>query len=297
MPPRRQPVNYDAQNEDDDDGAIQNARDCRLPFNKDNVKLWFSLIESRMQFAGLKKQWSKRQVPVQLIPPELHTDFQHYLQLQEDEAGEDAYLQFKKAIIKRFGPKRADNFDKAISRVMTSNPSHLGHQILNDICPETRPLQDCHCADVVLGIWRRSLPSVVRNAIADMDFSAATYTAVFDRADNVWASNSASTTVVATLNKNSKNQAAEVAAVGGKKNKKNKNKGGGADNSKPKGKDRGPRHPDNPPSSCCDIHYKFGKKAWFCADRHSCPWRDYESPKPKHNRNIVAAAEVEEDSD
>ena len=85
------PVNYDQQNLEDDEGAIQNARDCKLPFNKDDIKLRFSLIESKMQFAGLKKQWSKRQVLIQLIPPEYHSDFKAYLQMQETEAGVDSY--------------------------------------------------------------------------------------------------------------------------------------------------------------------------------------------------------------
>ena len=79
-------VNYDQQNENDDANAISNARDVRLPFNKEDVKLWFNLIESKMQFAGIKKQWSKRQVLIQLIPTELHTDFRQYLQQKEDEA-------------------------------------------------------------------------------------------------------------------------------------------------------------------------------------------------------------------
>ena len=91
--------------------------------------------------------------------------------MQEDEAGNDSYYQLKKAIIKQFGPKKADNFDKAISRVMTGTPSQLGRQILADICPAVKPLNGCHCEDIVLGIWRRSLPQAVRNQIADMDFN------------------------------------------------------------------------------------------------------------------------------
>ena len=42
-------TNYDKATADaDDEGAFGNARDVRLPFNKDDVKLWFSLIESKM---------------------------------------------------------------------------------------------------------------------------------------------------------------------------------------------------------------------------------------------------------
>ena len=272
-----------------------------------------------MQFAGLKKQWSKRQVLVQLIPPEYHSDFKAYLQMQESEAGADSYYQFKKAIVKQFGPRQADNFDKAISRVMTSTPSHLGRQILHDICPETKPLTGCHCAAVVLGIWRRSLPSVVRNQIADMDFNSATYSAVFDKADSVWSSNSASITVAATLASSS---TAEVAAVasqrgggrGGRRNRGNRGGGGNSSgntnstgnatsnqnsnsgsgqNSGTQSRPRGPRHPDQPPQNACGLHWKFGRGAWTCADRHKCPWRDIESPRPRHDRNIGAAEIVD----
>ena len=94
-------TNYDrATAEADDEGAFGNARDVKLPFNKDDIKLWFSLIESKMQFAGLKRQWSKRQVLVQLIPPEYHTDFKNYLQMREAEAGNLAYFDLKAAIVK-----------------------------------------------------------------------------------------------------------------------------------------------------------------------------------------------------
>ena len=101
-------VNFDQQNEDDLACAINNARDVKLPFNKDDIKLCFSLIESKMQFPGLKKQWSKRH-----------------------------------------------------------------------ICPEVNPLLLCYCSYVVLSIWRRSLPQVVCNSIANLDINADTFAQVF----------------------------------------------------------------------------------------------------------------------
>ena len=287
-------VNYDMQSEEDDANAIQNARDVKLPFNRQDVRLWFSLVESKMQFAGIKKQWSKRQVLVQLIPADLHNDFKQYLIQQEDQAGNLPYYTLKAAIVKQFGPKRADGFDKAISRVMNGTPSQLGRQIVNDICPDVNPLTGCHCADVVLGIWRRSLPQVVRNAIADMDFNSTTYAAIFDKADSVWTSNSASTPVVATLEK-AEAAAASVAAVGGRGRGSNRGWRGGRGQSsgtRGGGASGAPRHNDNVPSNACNLHKKFGKAAWKCGDRHSCPWRDFESPRPKHNRNIVAETEM-----
>ena len=188
---------------------------------------------------------------------------------------------------------------------MTSTPSHLGHQILNDICPSITPLVGCHCADTVLGIWRRSLPQVVRNAIANLDFNSNSFDQVFDRADSVWSSNSASSSVVATLTtKSGEEEVAAVSTRGGRRNRggRGRNRGGSAgcgrsgnSGNQASGtgvRSRGPRHPDNPPSQACDIHWKFGKAAWHYADRHGCPWRDLESPRPRHNRNIVAETEI-----
>ena len=48
---------------------------------------------------------------------------------------------------------------------------------------------------------------------------------------------------------------------------------------------QGPRHPQALEGSCY-VHHTYGPEAWSCADRHKCPMRDIESPKPKHNRNI-----------
>ena len=301
-------VNYDQEDGQDDQGAIANARDVKLPFNKNDIRLWFSLVESKMEFAGIKAQWSKRQVLIQLILADLHNDFKTYLIMQKTDAGATPYFDLKSAIIKQLGLKKADGFDKAISRVMTGTPSQLGRQIINDICPKVKPLEGCCCSDTVLGIWRRSLPSVVRNAVADMDFTANTFSAVFDKADKVWTSNGASTTVVAALTKTPEEGGAEVAATsrggrrggrgnrgGGRGNRGGgQNRGGGSGSNQGGGaRDRGPRHPDQPPREACDVHWKFGKAAWHCADRHKCPWRDYENPKPRHNRNIAATEETD----
>ena len=136
-----------------------------------------------------------------------------------------------------------------------------------------------------------------------MEFDGTTYNAIFDKADSVWVSNSATTTVVLALASMSSplEEATEVATIskkGKNKNKNGKSRNGGGGNGNNSGGSKGqsgsgwgPRHPDNPPSSACLVHWKFGKGAWMCIDRHNCLWRDFESPRPRHNRNIVAVAE------
>ena len=168
-------------------------------------------------------------------------------------------------------------------------------------------MEGCHCAGVVLGIWRKSLPTVVRNHIADMEFSAASFKQVFDSADNVWASNGAVT--VAAVTKDPQEVAAASRGGGGRGSARGRgnrgnrgggNRGGGSgtqgggqqNSGQNRNQDRGPRHQDQPPFSACRVHWLHGKGAWFCADRHNCPWRDFESPRPRHNRNIVAGTEI-----
>ena len=36
---------------------------------------------------------------------------------------------------------------------------------------------------------------------------------------------------------------------------------------------RGPRHPDNPPMSACNIHWKYGRSATSCRQPTTCPWK------------------------
>ena len=62
------------------------------------------------------------------------------------------------------------------------------------------------------------------------------------------------------------------------------NRGGGGNNRGAR-QPQGPRHPQALEGSCY-VHHQYGPEAWSCADRHKCPMRDIESPKPKHNRNI-----------
>ena len=40
---------------------------------------------------------------------------------------------------------------------------------------------------------------------------------------------------------------------------------------KPQGREGEP-HPDGPPPNACNTHYKYGKAAFTCRKKDSCPW-------------------------
>ena len=51
---------------------------------------------------------------------------------------------------------------------------------------------------------------------------------------------------------------------------------------------RGTKHPDLPPGEWtgCNLHFRWGRSAYFCAEPSTCPWRDIFTPRPpKKNKN------------
>ena len=124
-----------------------------------------------------------------------------------------------------------------------------------------------------------------------MRFDKDTYTDVFKAADKVFLSTKSSEmapSVAAIVNvPQDSTTAPELAAVGqakGKNQKSQKNKGQKGQNSGQSNKDTRKRHPSNPPSSCCDNHYKFSDQAWFCLAPLTCPYVNKVVAKPEKNK-------------
>ena len=92
-------------------------------------------------------------------------------------------------MLELFGDKPEDAYLRAKSRVMTGKPSQLGKLIIDDLTDGD--ISCNNCAKTVWGMFRESLPVVVRNHIADLPFTKDTYKDVFKKADQVWDSNRA----------------------------------------------------------------------------------------------------------
>ena len=206
--------------------------------------------------------------------------------------------------------------DRALGRVLVGKPSTLARALVNDICK--KELRGCTCCPaVVMSLWKRHLPGNVRAAIASMPFNADTFKEVTQHADNVFASNAPVTVAAvrsetavlasppASLDETQPGLAypvGEVAAIRGGRGRgrgrwQNRggrgNRGGGNSSSgtqqsgassggQGQQKNKGPRHPDNPPFQGCQMHWKWGKSAFFCSEPSSCPWKNIFSPKPEN---------------
>ena len=187
-PPPSKMVAYDVENKEDGEDYYNRLKLVKAEWDPD-VLFWFNAVEAQMKRAQIFKQWTKRETLMTLLPANVLSEVRYLYRLSEAEAGTKPYKDIKDAIIKIFAPKPKDSIDKALSRVLTVRPSLLGKQLIEDICKCKPALKSQCCADVVFGLFRRQLPTAVRNKIAGEPFTKDTYQEVFDIADDVFESN------------------------------------------------------------------------------------------------------------
>ena len=196
-------------------------------------------------------------------------------------------------MLKIYGPKAEDAYIRAQNRVLSGKPSQLGKALVDDICPGELKFVGCHCDRIVWGMFREKIPIVIRNHIADLAFNKDTYEAIFDKADQVFDSNSGpeplpQRSVVAAVS----NSDPEVAAVQKPKPKfqkdKNKNKdqsSGNQNQTQNSGQNssqerKQPKTPTINSENLCRIHAKWKNNATFCAAPWGCKMKNvYKAPQ------------------
>ena len=294
-------VNFEDEDAKDGVKAIDHTRTLKIEYDPSDVKFWFIQLENEMFTCEVKSQWLKRCVLVKNLPPKVQSDVKALLSLQKSEAPDDLYKQIKGEILHIHAPKKEDAFKRALSRVLTGLPSQLGQDLINDTCTHPIKLTTCCCAHIVLTLWTLQLPAAVRASIADREFTGATYNAVFQSADKVYLSTKdtqVNPAVAAISGQDKSGEDTQVAALrpqnrnrGGRGGGRNRGGGGrqsgqqrqqqsSSSSSAGQGQGRGQRHSSNPPSSCCDSHYRYGDKSWNCLSPFTCPWKDKVTPRP-----------------
>ena len=167
-------VDFDKENADDSATALDNLRTVQCPFNKADIEFWFSQLEDQLTLIGVKKQWTKKIALTRFLPPDIQIEVKSLLKLQQTAAGADIYLRIKQRLLKLYGPKPEDAYERAKNRVLTGKPSQLGKLLVEDLCPAEVKLEGCNCSNTVWGMFREKIPIVIRNHIADMQFNAET---------------------------------------------------------------------------------------------------------------------------
>ena len=267
-------VEFEDENGTDGDKALNKVDSVKVKWDPDDLKFFFSEIEDAMELIQIKSQWLKRQVLARALDPLIKAEVKDLLIKKKADAGNDIYKQLKYRLLELFGPKQEDAYEEAANLVLTGKPSALAKRIMVLICDKKKPLEGCCCAKVVSALWKKQLPAVVRAAVAGMDLAADMDT-VLRKADDVFASQTTSAAVSAVaavaVNLDETLPALQAAAITSAK--------------KPKQRDRGHPHPDGPPETACYLHWKFGRSAYTCKKKGSCPWRDFTKPRPPKNNS------------
>ena len=193
--------NYDAQHADDEAAnAMEKAVNMLKNFqwNQEDIKFYFSQVEVKMKSAGVKSNFTKLQVLSTILPPKAINAIKNILKKQEsDFTQKDAYLQAKTKLLRVFGACENADFERAMARVMTDKPSQLAEDLINDLCD--RELKNCCCIKVVSGLWRRAMPSSVKQAVAHYDFTRANLANIMQVADDVYQSTRPASASIAAM--------------------------------------------------------------------------------------------------
>ena len=290
-------VDFEDESGQDGSKAMEHTRTLKLEWNPQQVKFWFTQLENEMYTCEVKSQWLKRCVLVKNLPPKVQSDVMSLLTLKKTEAPDLIYKEIKTEILRLYAPEEEETYKKALGRVLVGLPSQLGQQLVNDLCDKPVKLSCGCCAKAVKTLWTLQLPNSVKGHIANMRFDKDTYNDVFKAADKVFLSTKTAEmapSVAAIVNvPQDSTTAPELAAVGQWKQKNQKGKGKGQGQQKGQNQNSGQskpdtrkRHSSNPPSSCCDNHYKFADQAWFCLAPITCPYVNKVVAKPeKKNKN------------
>ena len=289
--------NFDVLNEDNGADAIKSLGQIKVSWDAENPQYFFQKLETELQIFSINKQFTKRQALIRCLPDEVAKEFMHLVTLQETDAGNQAYKTLKTALIKAYGPRPGDSFQRALNRVMVGKPSVLLKLLTSDICDHN--LANCCCRKTVWGLFQLKIPLYLKTGLANETFNAANMHAIMDRADNLWAANQSDKQVSAVTNMTtvstpvSETDNSEVAAVGrgrgnsatrGRSNRgrfrSNRGGRGGNQQNQQSGPDpRGKRHESNPPWNSCAAHWVYFDKAFKCQSPTTCPLKDKITPK------------------
>ena len=256
-----------------------------------------------MKKYGINSQWEKKNAIVPMLPDDIIDELKPLLRLKQQEAGQ-IYKSVKAEIIQLYGPKDEEAFQKALALRLTGKPSALAKKIIHLICPGSAPLDGCHCAKTIFGMWHAQLTQPIRNKLAGQKFNKDTYQDMLKQADEVWIANGGAVTqapvVGAVAAPTPSQDSPQVAAVGRGQNSSRRGnpprgrggrgRGSGNNNNsrqnqnqssssstnsssyQPKPHQKGPRHSDSPPDQSCSQHWSKGRSATYCTDPLNCPW-------------------------
>ena len=134
-----------------------------------------------------QKNYTKLLVLTSILPLRVTDQVKSILRKQETDFGDQMpYKILKDKIIKIFKPPQETRFERAMGRTLTVTPSQLARELVNDLCDHE--LEGCCCSNFIVGLWKRSLPNAVKQAVAAYEFNKDNFETIITHADKVYAS-------------------------------------------------------------------------------------------------------------
>ena len=248
-----------------------------------------------MGAAGVKKNFTKFQVLSTIIPPHVMNEVKPLLRMQAtDFPANDAYKQLKQRILRIFGPRPEAAVERALNRTLIGKPSQLARALVEDICKKQL---DCECCpSIVMALWKRHLPSSVRAGIAKYKLTKENFNEVTELADDIHENTSTVASIsVGAVQKDMDETlpaipyaTAEVAATSANQRGRGRGRGRGGNRGRGRGgaqasqgaqaqpRHKGTKHPDLPAGQWtgCQMHFRWGRRAHFCTEPLTCPWKN-----------------------
>ena len=103
---------YDQEDGTDGDGATKAMFDIRQECDPKKIKLWFQILENKMQFAQIHAQWTKLQVLTTVLPANLLTHIEAFAAVPQASAGSKCYYSAKLRLIDIYGERPHESYEK-----------------------------------------------------------------------------------------------------------------------------------------------------------------------------------------
>ena len=293
---------------------------AKINWDDTDLKFVFKKLEISIAAAGAKKQYTKFQILSTILPKHIEDEVKSLLEMQETEFEENnAYKLLKDEIMRIFGPKPSAAVDRALTRTLVGKPSVLARALMNDINKKLDC--DCCLAVILAlwkrSLPSAVRAGIAHMPFTKANFNAITQLAddIFESQPAHSVSAVRSTGAVAAASAapppaslNSTQPAIpypieEVSAVrsfrggrgrggrGGRGNRGGRGGGGnnGGQNQNQGGQNpsaprhRGTKHPDLPAGDWkgCNMHFRHGRGAYFCAEPATCPWKNIYTQRPQ----------------
>ena len=114
---------YDTENGTDGEGATKTMFNIKLECDTRKIRLWFQVLENKMQFAQIRAQWTKLQVLTTVLPANLLGHIESFAALPQASAGVTCYYDAKLRLIDIYGDKPHKLYDKATKLVLATTLS------------------------------------------------------------------------------------------------------------------------------------------------------------------------------